>query len=103
MTHFLYITLIAVVIFHAVNASMNPLMLSKTAMLKSIRSKTSHISDLSSTPMKSSITSIDEWYDDGCDELLEASISTMSTSDTNNGKDEKEVAMCNVSAGLERT
>jgi hypothetical protein len=96
MARFLNGALAAVVLFHTANASMNPLMLSKTAMLKSTR-KTSHVSDLSSMPMGSSVTSIDEWYDDGCDELLEASTSTMSSFDTNNGKDEKEVAMCSVS------
>eukprot|EP00979_Chaetoceros_neogracilis_P005267 scaffold944_cov127-Chaetoceros_neogracile.AAC.9 len=95
MARFLNSALAAVVLFHTANASMNPLMLSKTAMLKSTR-KTSHVSDLSSMPMGSSITSIDEWYDDGCDELLEASTSTMSSFDTNNGKDEKEVAMCSI-------
>jgi hypothetical protein len=78
----------ALVLLHSTNASMNPLMLSKTAMLKSIR-KTSHTRDFaSSIPRQSYATSIDEWYEDGCDELLQAS---------NTHVDENEVTLCSVS------
>lgn len=38
-------------------------------------------------------TSIDEWYEDGCDELLEAS-SVYERSNDSDYKNEKEVAMC---------
>jgi hypothetical protein len=51
-------------------------------------------------PIKSPATSIDEWYEDGCDELLEASTSSsrMDRYDTFDENDEKEVAMCTVSS-----
>ena len=99
MARILNVAIAALALLHNANASMNPLMLSKTAMLRSIR-KTSHVSGLSAMPIKSPATSIDEWYEDGCDELLEASTSSsrMDLYDTFDENDEKEVAMCTVSS-----
>jgi len=97
MARFLNAAIAALALLHTANASMNPLMLSKTAMLKSIR-KTSHVSGLSAMPIKSPATSIDEWYEDGCDELLQASTSSSRMRGTFDENDEKEVAMCSVSS-----
>lgn len=95
MARIFNVAIAALALLNNANASMNPLMLSKTAMLRSIR-KTSHVSGLSVMPIKSPATSIDEWYEDGCDELLEASTSSsrMDRYDTFDENDEKEVAMC---------
>ena len=99
MARIFNVAIAALALLNNANASMNPLMLSKTAMLRSIR-KTSHVSGLSVMPIKSPATSIDEWYEDGCDELLEASTSSsrMDRYDTFDENDEKEVAMCTVSS-----
>lgn len=66
---------IALVLLDSTNA--NPLALSRNAMLSSIK-RSRYVSDLSSpsNAFSSPSTNIDEWYEDGCDELLEASTTT---------------------------
>jgi len=74
-------------------ASMNPLMVSRTALLRSIRkvNTPAATSDDRISTSHSTLYSptIDEWYDNGCDELLQ-------TSDNGNQNGE-EVILCNVS------
>jgi phage shock protein PspC (stress-responsive transcriptional regulator) len=92
MARILNFAVAALALLHSANASMNPLSVSRTAMLKSVR-KTSHVSDRSSSSSSSSMyssssTSIDEWYENGCDELLQAS----------NYDNEKDVQLCSAAA-----
>ena len=96
MARILNIALAALVLLHSTNASMNPLMLSRTAMLTTIRKagpSSSSTSMSAGTSASYPDTSIDEWYEDGCDELLEAS-SVYERSNDSDYKNEKEVAMC---------
>jgi len=97
MSRILNFAAAALLLLHATNASMNPLMLSRTAMLTSIR-KADGRSGCSPSSLNmqspSPNTCIDEWYDNGCDELLEASNTYERHMDVH---DEKEVAMCSVS------
>lgn len=90
MIRFLNLAALAFLFLQSTEASMNPLMLSRTAMLKSVR-KTSQISNLStSISGQSSISPVDEWFEDGCDDLLEAS--------TSYNPDQKKVDMCSAAA-----
>jgi hypothetical protein len=63
---------------HVTQANLNPLMVSRTALLRSIRKVNSPTSDKihtqSSGPSSLCPSAIDEWYDNGCDELLQASM-----------------------------
>ena len=97
MTRILNTAGAVLVLLHAANASMNPLMLSRTAMLTSVRKVHFRSEESSSTPMgpasPSMDTNIDEWYDDGCDALLEASNTYERTLDVDTN-DQREVAMC---------
>lgn len=72
-------------------ASMNPLMVSRTALLRSIRkvNTPAATSDDRISTAHSTLYSptIDEWYDNGCDELLQTSY--------NGNQNVEEVILCN--------
>mmetsp|Transcript_18821 Transcript_18821/g.27502 ORF Transcript_18821/g.27502 Transcript_18821/m.27502 type:complete len:379 (-) Transcript_18821:85-1221(-) len=101
MARMFQFAVVALVLLHsAANASMNPLSVSRTAMLKSIR-PASHINNLSSSSSSLSLSSssqsymhssaaapVDEWYEDGRDECIQAA----------NYDHEKEVQLCSVAA-----
>jgi hypothetical protein len=97
MTRILNTAGAVLVLLHAANASMNPLMLSRTAMLTSVRRVDFKSEESSSSLMgpasPSMDTNVDEWYDDGCDALLEASNTYERSLDVDTNE-QREVAMC---------
>lgn len=105
MPRILNVAVVALVLLHTTDASMNPLLTSRNAMLTTFRRVPTTTSSTSVNFQSSSAdTCIDEWYDNGCDELLEASntferksSSATSCMDGLDLGDDKEVAMCSVS------
>ena len=95
MVKYLKYTVAALAFVLPDSTNANPLALSRNAMLSSIK-RSRYVSDLSSpsNAFSSPSTNIDEWYEDGCDELLEASTTTTIENSRSINND---VQLCSVS------